>query len=143
MSRENVMRLLEDIKNNEDLNHQYLSIMERLSKKDISEELSRAIEEDWASLVKSVGYNFSLEELKDFCKTEIKQLSDEELDSIAGGGVRFEENHQRYYCPWSIEKGTFIHYIRSGDSTGCRCYSPSSYSDDPKKRCVDCKWCSH
>lgn len=149
MSIENAIGFFEKVRTDQDLKSKYQNILGSLREKSITEKLVKTVEQEVISLAKSTGYDFSVEELKDYKKTEPKQLSEEELDMIVGGKAEFKENKgsfnkihicYRWYEDSSIfTSDMFRDLFYASWNNNCPAYTPKPSPELYSSKCASCK----
>jgi len=126
MSQQNLMRFFEALARDDSLRAKFEAIGAKHSHQNPDESLRDAVwQNEILPLAQSEGFELTLEDLKAFQvpeRTEPEKLSDDELDSVAGGGT--------CVC-FYLGFGTRGH----GDSR-CTCFNSGSGSnDDGGPRC--------
>jgi hypothetical protein len=145
MSIENAMGFFEKVRTDQDLKSKYQDILGNLREKSITEKLVKTVEQEVISLAKSAGYDFSVEELKDYKKIAPKQLSEEELDMIVGGRGEFEENmgvfKKTHICNCNnIDTNIFKNHFNASWDNNCPYYIKLPGSRDfYTSKCHSCK----
>jgi len=90
---ENVKKAMEFISNNEDLKKRLDALREEYSS---LEEINLAIIE----IMKEYGFELTMEELmpKTEVSADMSEISDDELEAVAGGKIAFNNSTKAYYC---------------------------------------------
>lgn len=139
MSQESAMRFLMLLERDSDLKGKYLSAFTEMEKLDEAEK-GKLLEREILPMAKEAGFEFSIDELKEFQgAAKTGELSDEDLDKVVGG-----EGQMRYYGCVHCTKYEDPSYIKkSMDSNGFDYVCPS-YQYHPHfgmtNRCDSCQW---
>ncbi len=142
MSKENAMRFFMSMEMNSDLKSKYVDVVSKGELQTLEEaEKDKLFEREILPIAKGAGFEFSIDELKEF-QASLKEgeLSDEDLDQVVGG-----EGQMRYSGCIHCSKFEDPEYIkkamatRNGDKYVCPGYEYHPHYAS-MNRCVSCEY---
>ncbi len=126
MSKDDLIRFIMQTEVDKSLKEKYNVIMDKLKG-------DKAITEELIPLAKENGFEFSLEDMKELWKDPKTELSDDELERVAGGEFRFRFVQ---ICKANVDQATFKLY-RAQDTNECPNYV-IKFSPPTPRACLTC-----